>query len=148
MLLPESSERARSTDEVPAVEVRGGDEVVLVVEDETSVRELTVRVLQRAGYRVLTAADGQDAVMRHAVEPRIDLVVLDVVMPRLGGRDAARRIRARVPGTRILFVSGYAPEATGGDADEAMGVDFLLKPFDAATLLARVRALLDRPADA
>jgi PAS domain S-box-containing protein len=146
ILLPESAERAATDEERPVARVEGGPEVILVVEDETSVRDLAVRVLQRAGYRVLTATDGQDAVMRHAVEPAIDLVVLDVVMPRMGGREAARQIRARDPRARILFVSGYAPEEADGETDWASSEEFLLKPYDATTLLTRVRGLLDRPA--
>jgi DNA-binding response OmpR family regulator len=79
------------------------------------------------------------------VEPDIDLVVLDVIMPRMGGREAAREIRARDPEARILFVSGYAPDETDGGRDWSLGEDFLLKPYDTDTLLARVRGLLDRP---
>jgi len=146
ILLPETHERAASGEEDQPPAAEGGREVIMVVEDEASVRDLTVRLLRRAGYRVLTAADGQDAVMRHAVEPEIDLVILDVVMPRLGGREAARQIRGRDPGTRILYVSGYAPEDDEGELELATEDEFLLKPFDAQTLLGRVRALLDRPA--
>jgi PAS domain S-box-containing protein len=133
-------------EEIP--EVLGGHETVLVVEDEIPVRDLTVRVLERAGYRVLTASDGQDAVMRHTVEPRIDLIVMDVIMPRMGGREAARQIRLREPAARILFVSGFAQRESGRPGARAAWpreADFLLKPFDATTLLARVRAVLDRP---
>jgi len=121
----------------------GGNETILVAEDDPTVRELAVRLLGQAGYRVLTAGDGQDAVEQHAAaEQPIALTLLDMVMPRLGGREAARRIRERDPRARILFVSGYAPEEAGPAPD----ADHLMKPYDAATLLSRVRTILDRGA--
>ncbi len=145
ILLPTSGAPTESEEVPQAVASGGGRETVLVVEDEASVRSLARRVLERAGYRVLTAGDGQDAVMRHAVEPDIDLIVLDVIMPRMDGREAARQIRARDADTRILFVSGYAPEESEAGEDWTRGEEFLLKPFDATTLLSRIRQLLDRP---
>jgi PAS domain S-box-containing protein len=149
VILPLAEGEVVGPPEEPIPEVLGGHETVLVVEDEIPVRDLTVRVLERAGYRVLTASDGQDAVMRHTVEPRIDLVVMDMVMPRMGGREAARQIRLRDPDAQVLFVSGFAQQAPGREGARTAwshDLDFLLKPFDAATLLARVRAMLDRPA--
>ena len=106
-------------------------------------RELTAGCLQRAGFTVLAAADGQAALelaARHAGP--LDVLVTDVVMPRLGGPDLAVRLRAGHPDLRVLFISGYTDDA--GDLREAAGPtgDFLQKPFGAEALVTRVRALL------
>ncbi len=126
---------------------RGGRETILVVEDEPSVRRLAERVLGNAGYHVLTAGDGVEAIACHGENPTcIDLTILDVVMPRMGGREAAREILRLTPGTKLLFVSGYAPGDSDSDTDQS--VEFLMKPYNAASLLGRVRSLLDDGAQA
>ena len=118
---------------------------LLFVEDEPLVRELSVRFLSLAGYRVLEAADGVEALevaRRH--DGPLDLLVTDVVMPRLGGRELAATLLAERPALRVLFISGYAGEAS--DLREVTGdaADFLQKPFRPESLNLRVRALLDR----
>jgi two-component system, cell cycle sensor histidine kinase and response regulator CckA len=123
---------------------RGGSETILVVEDEPKVREIIVRTLRSAGYRVLEAASGAEAVDRERLEPApIHLLLTDVVMPGLDGREAAERILASRPRTRVLYVSGYTRDAISrrGVLDE--GVSFLAKPFKPDQLLQRVRAVLD-----
>ena len=118
---------------------------LLFAEDEPVVRELTSRFLEFAGFRVLVARDGQEAVDRGlAHDGPLDVLITDVVMPRLGGREVAARLRAARPGLRVLFISGYAE-----DADELPAIDghesaFLQKPYRPEILIARVRALLDR----
>src|SRR6185436_9035349 len=95
-------------------EATGGNETLLVAEDEPMVRELVARELERLGYTVLLAADGEEAAQLFEREgDRIALVVLDVIMPRLGGRQAFARMDERRPGVRALFMSGHAPETTG-----------------------------------
>ncbi len=141
----------RSEGEVEADEMgtvptaRHGHETILLAEDDDAVREFTRRTLTRAGYRVITADDGEEAVelaRLHADE--IGLAVLDVVMPKLGGPAAARLIRTLVPGVGFIFASGYAPgedlqqDVGGGDAV------FLGKPYRLEDLLQRVREVLDR----
>ncbi|MGE0432444.1 MAG: PAS domain S-box protein [Planctomycetota bacterium] len=118
----------------------GGDETVLLVEDEAMVRKLTTRILSRLGYRILQASDGEEAlrVMAQAGPDAIDLLVTDVVMPRMGGRELARRIRDLRPGLRVLFVSGYSDEAIAMDEPSA----FLQKPFTMQLLAQRIRELL------
>ncbi len=111
---------------------------ILLAEDEYAVRALCSRVLQSAGYRVIEAADGAQAVelaTRH--EARLDLVVTDVVMPGMSGREAADAICALRPDTRVLYMSGYT------DDDILRLVAFLPKPFTPDVLLARVQELLD-----
>jgi len=131
---------------VQKVRASGGMETVLVVEDEPSVRDLTIRVLTRAGYQVLSAGDGRDAVALHAQpEHLIDLVLLDMVMPRMGGVEAARRIRQQSDHTRILFVSGYAPDTDQTPDKLGLRADHLMKPYNADELLTKVREVLDQP---
>ncbi len=116
---------------------------VLVVEDEPAVRDLVRQALERAGHRVLAAADGLDALtVARAHAGPIDVVVSDVVMPRMSGREmAAELLRAR-PELRFLFISGYPDDA--GDPRDFVGAagDFLAKPFSPPLLVERVQALL------
>ena len=126
-------------------DVRGGTETILVVEDESDLRRVATRILQQAGYQVLTAADGQEAleVLRQQPGP-IHLVLSDLVMPRLGGRglyDAARREGITTP---FLFASGYSPGDDRGSLPPELGVPLLHKPWTHVDVLTRVREILDR----
>jgi PAS domain S-box-containing protein len=121
-------------------------ETILVVEDEPLVRNVTVRVLEGAGYQVLVAESGEDAVgvvERHA--GRLDLVVSDVIMPGLSGPHMMEQLRRGRPGLRALYVSGYPQDAIAHRGVD-LEVEFLPKPFTAASLLERVRALVGAPA--
>jgi CheY-like chemotaxis protein len=121
----------------------GGTERILVVEDDPRVRAVTVRTLRAAGYDVLAVPEPRAALELPAdVLARSQLLVTDVVMPGLDGRELAARLRDRHPALRVLFVSGYAPDARGA-LDP--GSELLPKPFTGATLLGRLRAILDRP---
>lgn len=123
---------------------RGGREVILLAEDEEVVREITRRVLERLGYRVLEAADGEQAlqlVADGAVVP--DLLITDLVMPRMGGLELAHRLRDSVPGLRVLYTSGYTEETRALSDATASGDSYLPKPYTAAALGTRVRAILD-----
>ena len=121
-----------------------GTETVLVVEDEEAVRLIVRRVLEAQGYAILEARDGNDA-MRVAAQrgDAIDLVLSDVIMPGMGGRELARSLATTRPGLPILFMSGYNEEGelagTGGD----LGDGVLAKPFTAETLARQVREALD-----
>ena len=123
-----------------------GSERLLVAEDEPLLRQLTERSLSRLGYSVVTTADGEEALTEFEREPEgFDLVVLDMVMPRLGGREAFDRMRARRPDLKVLFVTGYAPESTG--MAELLGgpdLGLLMKPFTSMELAERVREVLER----
>ncbi len=121
-----------------------GDEIVLVVEDEPLVRSLMRQILERAGHPVLEAGNGVEAleqVGRADATPKI--VVTDVVMPEMGGRELAGHLRREHPDLKVLFVSGYVRETAGRAGASAPGTAFLPKPFDANTLTAKVRELLD-----
>ena len=124
-----------------------GVETVLLVEDETQVRALVARVLRGAGYTVLEASDGEEALrLSAAVAGRaIDVVVTDVVMPGLGGEDLAVRLRESHPGLKVLFVSGYTESGGALRSPLGEGMAFLEKPFTPRVLVHRIRELLDRP---
>jgi signal transduction histidine kinase/ActR/RegA family two-component response regulator len=123
---------------------RGGDETVLVVEDDVLVRRLETRLLTGAGYRVLDATGGEHAL---AVADReagpIHLLVTDVVMPDIDGRALAERLQTRRPDLRVLFLSGYSHEVISQRGSLDAGIQLLRKPFEADDLLAKVRGILD-----
>jgi CheY-like chemotaxis protein len=112
-------------------------------DDEGPVRQVTVRMLAEAGYRVLAAEDGDSALRRLEPTERIDLLVADVVTPGMGGQRLAERILARDPRTLVLFISGYTAEAQLDALLARPGVTFLAKPFTAGQLQRAVRELLD-----
>jgi signal transduction histidine kinase len=131
----------------PVVPRAGGGVTVLVVDDERSVRELTARMLERLGHRVLTAADGAEALERAAAhEGPIHVLLTDVVMPRMGGRDLARALREQRPEVRVVFSTGYAEEAVRANGHIERGTSVLPKPYALAELEAKLREVLEPPA--
>jgi PAS domain S-box-containing protein len=126
-----------------------GSETVLLVEDDASAASLMARVLTSAGYRVLAAEDGVAAlelVARHGLE-RVDMLLTDVVMPRLGGLELASRLREQRPDLPVLFASGYSEATVMGDRPVNGDFDLLQKPFSPRELRTRVRGALDRDAN-
>jgi PAS domain S-box-containing protein len=121
-----------------------GTETVLLVEDEAPVRELARRMLEAKGYQVLAAANPADALTLVAGHPEpIQLLVTDVIMPGIDGRELARNLQQARPGLRVLYLSGYANEAIVHRGVLDAGVAFLQKPFTPDTLSRKVRAVLD-----
>ncbi len=120
-----------------------GGETILVVEDENTVRHLTVRILKGLGYQVLEARNGDEALSLFEQHPGLDLVLTDVVMPRMGGPELAGRLHEKAPGLKILFMSGYTEdmrmEGTQGDQSTAL----ILKPFTRDSMAAAIRGALD-----
>jgi CheY-like chemotaxis protein len=103
-------------------------------------------VLAKGGYTVLAAGDGVEALAMVEAHPGpIDLVVTDVIMPRMSGPDLAVRLRARDPGIRLLYVSGYTADQLRSQTDLGADATLLPKPFTSDGLLRKVRELLDRP---
>jgi hypothetical protein len=127
--------------------VRRGSETLLIAEDEELLRTLAATILQRAGYTVLLAANGEEAVEIFTKEcEAIDLVILDLIMPRIGGREAFERMRALCPDLRALFVTGYGAEYNlqGDPTGLPPNAALLRKPYQVATLSQAVREVLDR----
>jgi CheY-like chemotaxis protein len=128
----------------PAVEQPESDAAtILLAEDEDVVRDLLFQILEQRGYNVLAARDGEEALTladRHAGP--IDLLVTDVVMPRLSGRELAERLEQRLPDLRVLFLSGYTDDAVVRHGVVEHAVPFLQKPFTAAALAEAVRGAL------
>jgi CheY-like chemotaxis protein len=118
----------------------GRGETVLVVEDDVAVRNLAARVLGRAGYRVVEAGDGFEAVrLVHEMERPPQLLITDAAMPRMGGRELARRMREALPPLRVLYVTGDPAEMAAGEP----GAEVLEKPFSPDSLVRRAREVLD-----
>lgn len=135
----------RSAAEMP----RGGSETILVVEDEPLVRRMVAQTLKSFGYDLLVAESGTEAVaMIRAHEGPLDLVLTDVVMPLMSGRQLAELLRFERPGLRVLYMSGYTDNVfDDGDGDEIEAYYFIAKPFTPGVLAAKVRYLLDLDAD-
>ena len=122
-----------------------GTETLLLVEDEAGVRGFAKRALQSCGYKVLEAEGGQNALQFAAGQMEsIHLLVTDVVMPRMSGREVAERLRAMKPGIKVLYMSGYMDDAVLRHGIVAADNDFLQKPFTPADLAIKVRHVLDK----
>jgi len=122
-----------------------GSETILLVEDEDAVRGLLQEVLSESGYKVLSASSGAEALrVSRAHTGPIDLLLTDVVMPGMGGREVATALSAERPGLRVLFASGYTAEAIARHGVLEPGTDLIHKPFTPDALLRRVRERLDR----
>jgi PAS domain S-box-containing protein len=122
----------------------GGRETILIAEDEELVRDLAARVLMNAGYAILMARDGEEALqLLEEYGDRIDLAFLDVVMPRLGGRDVQNRIHGKLPRLRFLFTSGYSAAGIHTNFVLDEGMHFIQKPYYFDSLLKKVREVLD-----
>ncbi len=124
---------------------RGGTEMILVVEDELPVRDLVCKVLRTAGYTVLEASTGMEALkIWQAHKDRIDLLLTDIVMPDgMTGRDLAEQVQAQKPGLKAIFTSGYSSDIVGKDFIIEEGVNFLQKPYMPQKLTRAVRKCLD-----
>lgn len=125
--------------------IRGGTETIFVVEDDDTVRTLTRHILLHYGYHVLDVHSGPHA-LRLLDQPHdpIDLLITDVVMPEMGGRQVAEAVVARSPGTKVLYISGYTDNAIVHHGVLDAGVAFLQKPFSPQALAQKVRQVLDR----
>ena len=117
---------------------------VLIVEDEPLVRNMVVRILFEQGYRVLEAANGEEAlrvVNSHAGET-IDLLLTDLVMPQMGGKELAQRLKSLRPNTKVLLTSGYTNDLVFENGELGDNVSFIQKPFMPADLVSKVQEVL------
>jgi CheY-like chemotaxis protein len=131
---------------VSIAEASRASEVILLAEDEDGVRRMVQEVLSRQGYEVIAARHGEEAIeiaKRHL--DRIDVLLTDVVMPGISGRQLADRLSRIRPGIRVIYMSGYAEDAIVQHGVLEDGIDFLLKPFLPEVLTTRLREVLDRP---
>jgi len=137
---PNAAEGERDNGLTPAA---GGPERILLVEDEPNVRRIARRILERNGYTVLEASNGAEAlrVLERRQEP-IALVLTDLVMPEMGGRELASKLRIVSPTSRVLFMSGYTEDAVLRQSVMEPGAVFLDKPFTFDTLIRKVREAL------
>lgn len=124
----------------------GGTETVLLVEDEESLRKLVSKILKRLGYSVIEATDGMNAleIVNKEDYPVIDLLVTDVVMPRMGGKELSKKLFVEYPKLEVLYICGHTDNAIThhGVVDE--GVVLLQKPFSAQPLAEKIREVLDK----
>jgi two-component system NtrC family sensor kinase len=131
--------------QLDGVTYMGGNETIFVIEDDLQVRSLTKKILERAGYRVLEAGDGQEAVDIFSKRSSdIDLVILDVIMPKKTGKEVYEEIRKYKPDIRVLFTSGYTTDIVYKRGVEKDNKNFLLKPISPQLLLKKVRELIGK----
>jgi two-component system cell cycle sensor histidine kinase/response regulator CckA len=130
-----------------STKVRGGDETILVVEDEPALRDLVTEILTLYGYRVLSASSGVEALSvweRHCAE--VELLLTDMVMPEgISGRELGERLLKHTPDLKIIYTSGYSPGMSGKDFALLEGFNFLPKPYPPSRLAEVVRDCLDNP---
>jgi CheY-like chemotaxis protein len=134
----------KEAEKAAAAQEENALETILVVEDEAGIRALVKKILRRQGYTVLEAASGPDAIQVCSLHKgQIDLLVTDVMMPQMTGRELADRLTAVRTGLRVLFVSGYTDDAMMQSGSFPPGTAFLQKPFTLGSLLGKVRDVLD-----
>ena len=140
--LPIVSKGAKEEESAPAP-VKGGNETVLVAEDNEAVRDLLRDVLVEYGYRIIEATDGADAIEKFKKTDRIDLLILDSIMPIKNGREAYDEISKIRPDIKVLFTSGYTRDVILDKGIEDKKFDFISKPISPNVLLQKVREMLD-----
>ncbi|TAM81070.1 MAG: PAS domain-containing sensor histidine kinase [Acidobacteria bacterium] len=146
--------RVLEENEVPTViqhepEQLKGTETILVAEDEVALRTLICETLERFGYKVLLAADGEEAVrLSEQIGEAIHLLIADVVMPRMSGREVAEHVTAARPKIEVLYISGYTDDAIIHHGAIGPNIAFLQKPFTPAALARKVRQILEHKSDA
>jgi two-component system, cell cycle sensor histidine kinase and response regulator CckA len=124
---------------------RHGTETILVLEDEEAVRALTVKLLQQLGYKILSAASGEEAIeISKAYSGEIAMLLSDVVMPNMSGRQVADILLASRRGMKVLYLSGYTEDTVVHHGVLDLGVDFLPKPFSLEVLAKKIREILTR----
>ncbi len=141
--LPRVERTSAASPEAPRAATTGAARTatILVVEDDSGVRRFASRVLETAGYRVLTAQDGSAAI-EAARDTAVELLLTDVIMPGMSGRDVATRLSASQPGLRVLYMSGHTDKGIVRDGVLDAGIDFLAKPFTSESLISAVDAAL------
>ncbi len=145
VLLPVTENREiQENAELPAI-MRKGNETILLAEDDPEVRNLVTAVLEDSGYAIIPAVDGEEAVRKFMENrDRIDMLILDIIMPKKNGKEAYQEIKQMNPGIKALFTSGYTAQVIHQKGILETGLDFILKPISPAHLLDKVRTVLDK----
>jgi DNA-binding NtrC family response regulator len=141
--LPDEPVEAAEAETAAPVATTAGGETLLLVEDEDEIRELATLMLEGKGYKVLPAANAEDAIViarKHATE--INALITDVVMPRINGVQLAEMLVEMVPNLRILFVSGHCRESVSPETLSANKAEYLQKPYRSDSLIAAVQQVL------
>jgi PAS domain S-box-containing protein len=142
--LPVDDKAVAEVERIVQPALRGGTETILVVEDEESLRKLTQMCLEDLGYRVLLARDGVEAMeLYRANSGKINMVIMDVVMPRMGGQEAYEQIRSSGSDVPVIFMTGYSSEMAQSQFIEKSGAPLLRKPYKVEALGRKVRETLD-----
>jgi PAS domain S-box-containing protein len=138
-------EQEATAEEAPEIaDAEGGTETILLVDDEESIRRIGEDSLTQFGYKVMTAADGEQGLdMYRRSREKIDLVVLDLIMPGIGGRRCLNEILALEPAAKVIIASGYSSQGSRKEAIEAGAAEFIDKPYDIRQLLKSIREVLD-----
>ena len=144
IFLPRVHQEQEAESHARPMDMTHGSETILLVEDDAQVRTLAESILRRRGYRVLVAENGEEAVrICHESSDRLDLMLTDVVMPGLSGREVAEKVARRRPDMKVLYMSGYTDDAIGHHGVLERGIELLQKPFTPNSLAEKVRQMLD-----
>jgi nitrogen-specific signal transduction histidine kinase/ActR/RegA family two-component response regulator len=140
-----NSQRDPAVSQLSTAATDRGTETVLLVEDEEGVRKLVLGILQRQGYQVLEATSGEEALeMVHEHNGKIDLLLSDVVLVGMSGRELSERMRIQMPTLKVIYMSGYTDDAIVRHGVLTESADFLQKPFSSDNLLRKVRGVLEK----
>ncbi len=129
------------------ITMSSGAETILLVEDEPMVRELSKEILTECGYTIIEAGNGIEALLACGDDCQIDLLMTDVVMPKMGGRELAETLMQRLPNLKILFTSGYTDDAVVRHGVIETNTNFIQKPFTPEALATKIRWILDNPSE-
>jgi len=131
-------------EQTPVLEL-GGSGTVLIVEDDDGLRKLAGTVLKQRGYKILEAENGEDALrVSEEYDGQIDLLLTDVVMPKMSGKETAERLQPHYPQMKVIYMSGYTDDAIVHHGVLTPGLNFLEKPFTLEDLARKVREVLDK----
>lgn len=145
--LPAVDQSGKPQETAPTPLVKGGTETILVAEDNGAVRNLVINILRSYGYVTIEAEDGAEAIAQFEANPRISLLILDSVMPKMNGREVYDAVQRTKPDIKVIFTSGYTRDVFQGKGIEDEKFNFLHKPMSPSVLLRKVREVLDEGKD-
>lgn len=144
IFLPMTNVKPEKTHEPGLLDMRGGTETILFAEDDATVRKLTSDILRKAGYEVISVEDGEDALISFQDnKDRVQLLLLDMIMPKMNGKEVYAKASKINPGIKVIFLSGYTNDIINKKETGGKDIKFLLKPVSINILLGKVREVLD-----